>query len=97
METENPNSFAHGRQVPFGDPRLSEDPVTGEAAGCVAAYLVRNNVILAAPNTSIIVEQGNELGRPGRVEVEVKSREGVIEKVKIGGPVVHVGFGRFEI
>ncbi len=97
METESPEATAHGRQVPFGDTRLHEDPVTGDAAGCVGAFLVRNRVLLPTPSMDLVVEQGHEVGRPGKVDVQVLTREEQVTEVKIGGPVVHVGFGRFEI
>ena len=63
-----------------------EDPFTGSATGCMAAYLFANGWI----GRSFTAEQGNDLGRPGRAEVEVLGHADDIEGVKVGGSGVVV-------
>jgi len=96
METEE-SATVHGRHATTGDPRVREDPVSGSGVAAVGAFLVRNEVLLAAPQVDLVVEQGHEIGRPGKAQVRVISHEGKVKEVKVGGPVVHVGSGRFEI
>ncbi|MGH7451857.1 MAG: PhzF family phenazine biosynthesis protein, partial [bacterium] len=45
-------------------------PATGSAAGPLGAYLVSRNLI--AEGVWAVVEQGDEMGRPSRIEVRVK-------------------------
>ena len=56
----------------------NEDPVTGTANGAVVSYLVKNNII---DGRSFICEQGDIIGRPGRVFVEIDEND----SVKVGG------------
>src|SRR5215813_6452610 len=48
---------------------LYEDAATGSAAGSLGAYLVRNGKL--APGQLLAIRQGEEMGRPSRIEVEV--------------------------
>ena len=56
---------------------VNEDPVTGTANGAVCGYLIKNNIIR---EKKLICEQGDIIGRPGRVYVEIKD-----DFVKVGG------------
>jgi PhzF family phenazine biosynthesis protein len=47
---------------------INEDPVTGTANGAVCSYLVKNGII---QKRNLVCEQGDIMGRPGRVFVEV--------------------------
>lgn len=47
---------------------IPEDPVTGSANAAIAAWLLHNN---ALPAHRYVASQGRELGRDGRVEVDV--------------------------
>lgn len=58
-----------------------EDPFTGSATGCMAAYLFANGAI----GRSFTAEQGHDLGRPGRAEVELLGGPDDITGVKVGG------------
>jgi trans-2,3-dihydro-3-hydroxyanthranilate isomerase len=49
-----------------------EDPATGSAAGSLGAYLVRHGKLVAGHTLSIL--QGEEMGRPSHIEVEVTQR-----------------------
>lgn len=58
-----------------------EDPFTGSATGCMAAWLFANGAIARR----FTAEQGHDIGRPGRAEVEVLGPRGAIDGVKVGG------------
>jgi PhzF family phenazine biosynthesis protein len=49
---------------------IPEDPATGSAAGPLAVYLVAHE--LASEERPIVVEQGRAMGRPSRIEVQVR-------------------------
>jgi PhzF family phenazine biosynthesis protein len=69
---------------------IEEDPATGSAAGPLGAYLEsRSRVVTGMP---FVVEQGDGLGRPSRIEVRVSG-----DTVKVGGRCVIVGEGRLEL
>jgi len=76
FDTIEPNSTYHARNFApvYG---VNEDPVTGTANGAVCSYLIKNNII---KDRNLICEQGDIMGRPGRVFVEI-DRDGV----KVGG------------
>ncbi|MEL7464690.1 MAG: PhzF family phenazine biosynthesis protein [Pseudomonadota bacterium] len=74
-------------------PFPAEDPFTGSATGCMAAYLFANGWI----GRRFTAEQGHGLGRPGRAEVEVIGRADDIEGVKVGGSGVVVMRGEAAI
>jgi len=76
FETLNENSLYHARCFApvYG---VNEDPVTGTANGAVTSYLKNNKKIT---NGAYICEQGDIIGRSGRVYVELKN-----DVVKVGG------------
>ncbi|MFW9799530.1 MAG: PhzF family phenazine biosynthesis protein, partial [Candidatus Thorarchaeota archaeon] len=89
-ETLEPTSDAHARHFA---PALGvyEDPVSGSGAGCMASYMIRYGIIEPTiPVTSIVVEQGHFVDRPGRVFVEVRGNQEDIEQVKVSGTGVTV-------
>jgi len=63
-------------------PSLPEDPFTGAATGCMAAYLWANGLI---DSPRFVAEQGHWMGRPGRAEVEVLGPRDAISGVLVGG------------
>ncbi len=67
-------------------PFPAEDPFTGSATGCMAAYLFANGWI----ERRFTAEQGHDLGRPGRAEVEILGAPDDISGVKVGGAGVLV-------
>jgi trans-2,3-dihydro-3-hydroxyanthranilate isomerase len=77
--------FAHYLGVP-------EDPATGSANGCLAAYLVKYKYFGIKKN-GVRVEQGYGLGRPSLLllEAEEKARE---ISVRVGGKVFMVASGK---
>jgi trans-2,3-dihydro-3-hydroxyanthranilate isomerase len=90
-ETIAPRAAAHARMFSLllgSDPR--EDPATGSAAGPCGAYLVRHQ--LAEPGR-LTIEQGYEMQRPSRIEVEIRAVRRTISDVRVGGGVVKVAEG----
>jgi trans-2,3-dihydro-3-hydroxyanthranilate isomerase len=51
---------------------IYEDPATGSAAGSLGAYLVKHGKL--APGHTLSILQGEEMGRPSHIEVEVTQR-----------------------
>lgn len=76
FETIDPQSVYHARNFAplYG---VQEDPVTGTANGAVCSYLAKNHL---TKKNKFICEQGDSIGRPGRVLVEIRNDE-----VKVGG------------
>ena len=68
-------------------PMPAEDPFTGSATGCMAAYLWANGLIDVP---TFIAEQGQWMGRPGRAQVEVLGPRNDISGVKVSGAGVVV-------
>jgi PhzF family phenazine biosynthesis protein len=76
FDTIEPRSIYHARNFPplYG---INEDPVTGTANGAVCSYLLKNRII---QEDNLICEQGDIIGRPGRVFVEIENNT-----VRVGG------------
>jgi trans-2,3-dihydro-3-hydroxyanthranilate isomerase len=73
---------------------VGEDPATGSAAGPLGAYLATNR--LAGAHGRVVIAQGEMIGRPSFLHVEVQ-REGGSLAVRVGGGVRIVGEGVFSI
>ncbi|MHA2425645.1 MAG: PhzF family phenazine biosynthesis protein [Candidatus Thorarchaeota archaeon] len=70
---------------------VREDPVTGAAAGCQGSYMVHYGWISSVnPVSSIVIEQGHSLDRPGKVIVEVTGTQNDIQQVRVSGTAVTV-------
>ncbi len=63
-------------------PMPAEDPFTGAATGCMAAYLWHHGLI---ERPRFVAGQGDWMGRPGRAEVELLGPRDAIEGVRVGG------------
>lgn len=66
----------------FGIP---EDPATGSATGCLAAYLLKYN-ILSSDKIETSVAQGYEIGRPSRLYIKASFTNNSYQ-INIGGQV----------
>ncbi|MFP2906994.1 PhzF family phenazine biosynthesis protein [Pyxidicoccus sp. 3LFB2] len=91
-ETKDASSVAHSRYFPpvIG---VAEDPVTGAAAGPLGMYLATRGVLALPAEGGTVrarIEQGDAMGKPGRIEVEVTGRAGQPERARIGGVAVTV-------
>jgi trans-2,3-dihydro-3-hydroxyanthranilate isomerase len=76
---------------------IPEDPATGSASGGLASYLVHHGLVPATPPlTTIVTEQGIEMGRPSKVTVGVEGTADAISMVRVSGDVVLVMEGVFE-
>lgn len=83
----NPAAW-HGR-MQF---RNGEDPATGSAAGCVAAWLVHHG--LAGSGHEILLEQGIEMLRPSRLTLRASRSPSGITDVFVGGRTIPVASGQ---
>ena len=73
---------------------IGEDPATGSAAGPLGAYLAEHG--LGGMPGSILVRQGERVGRPSELHVEVRD-EGGRWRVRVGGGVHVIGSGAFRL
>jgi trans-2,3-dihydro-3-hydroxyanthranilate isomerase len=71
-----------------------EDPATGSAAGCAAAYLVRYG--RQAPDRKFLIRQGRFAQRPSRIFAAASLRGERVTDVRVGGHVVEVLRGRLQ-
>jgi trans-2,3-dihydro-3-hydroxyanthranilate isomerase len=73
-----------------------EDPATGSAAGCTAAWMVAHGV--AKPDERVLIEQGVEMKRPSRIFVRAsfdgnhddKRSDNRVVNVRVGGQAVEI-------
>jgi len=70
---------------------VPEDPATGSAAGCLAAYLVEHRY-LGTDSVDARIEQGHEIHRPSLLYLRAE-REGDHTSVQVGGKVQMVARG----
>jgi trans-2,3-dihydro-3-hydroxyanthranilate isomerase len=73
---------------------IGEDPATGSAAGPLGAYLAEHG--RAGMPGSILVRQGEHVGRRSELHVEVADEDGRW-RVRVGGGVHVVGQGAFRL
>ena len=73
------------------DPGVPEDPATGSAAGCLAAYLLEHGY-LGTDSIDVRVEQGYEICRPSLLYLQA-ARDGDQTTVHVGGKVQMVARG----
>ncbi len=83
-ETVDPAAGLHARMLFYN----GEDPATGSAAGCTAAWMVAHGV--AEPDKPVFIEQGVEMRRPSRIFVRASRRDNRIVNVRVGGNAVEV-------
>ncbi len=90
-ESYNPSNQVNARMFDHYH-GIPEDPATGSANGCLAAYLVKNRYYGSA-RVSIRVEQGYEIGRPSLLLLKAEEEKGGAISVQVGGKVVMVAAG----
>ena len=73
---------------------FGEDPATGSAAGCAAAWLVRHGVI--PPATPATLHQGARIGRPSTLTVQADLTGGEVRNVYVSGRTIFVANGAFS-
>jgi PhzF family phenazine biosynthesis protein len=89
LETREPSAVAHARGF-FPGIGIDEDPATGSAAGPLVRYLVERQ---RAPQRAwLTIEQGDEIGRPSRIEVRVSG-----DRVEVAGRCAVVAEGALRL
>ncbi len=83
-ETVNPASRSYGRTLFYN----GEDPATGSAGGCTAAWMAAHGI--AAPNERVLIEQGIEMKRPSEIFVRADREAARVVNVRVGGNSVEV-------
>ncbi|MHA1950446.1 MAG: PhzF family phenazine biosynthesis protein [Candidatus Thorarchaeota archaeon] len=95
-DTREPTSDAQVRH--FGPAvGVYEDPVSGSAAGSLGSYIIHYGFMETPfPVTSIVIEQGHYVERPGKIFVEVVGDQKSIDQVKVSGTAVTVLKGTLQ-
>jgi trans-2,3-dihydro-3-hydroxyanthranilate isomerase len=83
-ETVARDARLHARMLFYN----GEDPATGSAAGCSAAWMVAHGV--AAIDERVLIEQGVEMNRPSRIFVRSSQHDNRIVNVRVGGHAVEI-------
>ncbi len=83
-QTVDPKARLHSRMLFYN----GEDPATGSASGCTAAWMVAHGV--AAPDERVLIEQGIEMQRPSRIFVRASRNDNGVVNVRVGGNAVEV-------
>jgi trans-2,3-dihydro-3-hydroxyanthranilate isomerase len=90
-ETYQPDNQINARM--FDDYHgIAEDPATGSANGCLAAYLVKYRY-LGTSKIDLRVEQGYEIGRPSLLMLKAAEQDDGQISVEVGGKVFMVATG----
>jgi trans-2,3-dihydro-3-hydroxyanthranilate isomerase len=89
-ETVDPKARLHARMLFYG----TEDPATGSAAGCAAAWMVAHGV--AQPEERVLIEQGIEMKRPSQIFVRASKDGNRVVNVRVGGNAVEVMRSEFS-
>jgi trans-2,3-dihydro-3-hydroxyanthranilate isomerase len=90
-ETETPGATLHARMQFYN----GEDPATGSAAGCCAAWAVQHGVL--ASEARGLIEQGLEIGRPSFIQIRGRKTDVGVTGVRVGGGVVEIAHGEFVL
>jgi trans-2,3-dihydro-3-hydroxyanthranilate isomerase len=72
-----------------------EDPATGSASGCTAAWMVHHR--LAKPDEQVIIEQGVEMKRPSRIFVRASLDGARVHNVRVGGYCAEIMRGELTL
>ena len=83
-ETVDPKARLHARMLFYN----GEDPATGSASGCAAAWMVAHGV--ARSDEQVLIEQGLEIHRPSRIFVRATKKDNQVINVRVGGNCVEV-------
>jgi len=91
LETYDPNAHMHARHFSSPFSGTIEDPATGTASGVMGAYYSRF-IDNKSASLNLIIEQGHEIGRNGRIRVSVTEDGNAIE---VTGNAIYVN--EFEV
>ncbi len=75
---------------------VPEDPATGSANACLAGYLAARS---AQKDGTLrwTVDQGVEMGRPSRIEIEADKSAGAVTAIRVGGNAVMMTEGSLAL
>lgn len=90
FETYDSNAHMHARHFSSAYAGTIEDPVTGTASGVMGAYYVTFIDEEFKEKKELLVEQGHEIGKDGRVKVVVRKEWNDSLEVEISGSAVYV-------
>lgn len=90
-ETADRAARLHARMLFYN----GEDPATGSAAGCAAAWMVKHGV--AQSEEHVLIEQGLEMRRPSRIFVRAGRKDDRVVNVRVGGNAVEVLRGEVSL
>lgn len=83
-ETVDRAARLHTRMIFYN----GEDPATGSAAGCTAAWMVAHSV--ADADERVLIEQGIEMRRPSRIFVRAGRSGNRVVNVRVGGNAIEI-------
>ena len=86
---------AHARFFAPAD-NIPEDPATGSACGALGGYLIHHGALGLEPEHGgykFVIEQGDFINRPSRINLDVKGEAGHVAEVKVGGSAILVARG----
>ena len=72
-----------------------EDPATGSAAGCTAAWMVRYGLVDSGQ--TVHIEQGVEIDRPSQIFVRAERQGERVRNVRVGGNAVGIAAGEYSL
>jgi trans-2,3-dihydro-3-hydroxyanthranilate isomerase len=90
-DTGSPAARLRARMIFYA----GEDPATGSAAGCAAAWMVRHGI--ARPDEQVMIEQGIEAKRPSRIFVRASQDGSHVHNVRVGGYCAEVLRGKVAL
>jgi trans-2,3-dihydro-3-hydroxyanthranilate isomerase len=75
---------------------VPEDPATGSANACLAGYLAAR---VAQQDGTLVwkVDQGVEMGRPSRIEIEADKTAGAVTAIRVGGSAIMMTEGSLTL
>jgi trans-2,3-dihydro-3-hydroxyanthranilate isomerase len=76
---------------------ITEDPATGAAVVALAGFLAEKKLVPQQHSFACTVRQGEEMGRPSRLALEMDFAEGRLQAIRLGGAAVAVSRGTFLI
>jgi len=94
-KSEGGDAHFHARMYGPGV-NVPEDPATGSANACLAGYLAARS---AQKDGTLrwTVDQGIEMGRPSRIEIEADKSAGAVTAIRVGGNAVMMTEGSLAL
>jgi trans-2,3-dihydro-3-hydroxyanthranilate isomerase len=72
-----------------------EEPATGSASGCTAAWMVQHRI--AKPDEQVLITQGVEMKRPSSIFVRASLDGARVHNVRVGGYCAEVIRGELTL